>query len=89
MPLLAHGIDNTPLDRSPAGTADGYTHLIVAGQTVELSFQLPGICCQLPPVQRETMKCMMSCRTQAEHTNEDGLSMNLECILKRVGGFLH
>lgn len=66
MPLLAHGVDNTPLDRSPAGTTDGYAHLVVAGQTVELSFQLPGICCQLPPEERGTVKCTMSAQRADE-----------------------
>lgn len=46
MPLLAHGIHDTPLDGSPAGATDGYSHLVVAGQTVELSLQLSGIGCQ-------------------------------------------
>lgn len=46
MPLLAHGIDHTALDGSPTGTADGDTHLVVAGQTVELPLQLPGISSQ-------------------------------------------
>lgn len=46
VPLLAHGIYDTPLDGSPAGAADRYTHLVVAGQTVELSLQLPCIGCQ-------------------------------------------
>lgn len=31
VPLLAHGIDNTALDGSPAGPTDGHTHLVVAG----------------------------------------------------------
>lgn len=47
MPLLAHGVDHTALDGSPTSTADGDTHLVVAGQTVELSLQLPGISSQL------------------------------------------
>lgn len=47
MPLLSHGVDHTALDWSPAGSADGHTHLVMAGQTVELSLQLPGICRQL------------------------------------------
>lgn len=50
MPLLAHGIDNAPLDGPPTGPTDWYTHLIVAGQTVELSLQLPGFSRQLLPV---------------------------------------
>lgn len=47
MPLLAHGVDNTPLDGSPAGTTDWYTHLVMAGQTVKLSLQFSGFSCQL------------------------------------------
>lgn len=46
MPLLAHGIYDTPLDGTPAGATDGYAHLVVAGQTVELTLQLSGIDCQ-------------------------------------------
>lgn len=46
VPLLAHGVHDTPLDGPPAGAADGYSHLVVAGQTVELSLQLSGIGCQ-------------------------------------------
>lgn len=49
MPLLAHGIYNTPLDGSPTGSTDRYTHLVVAGQTEELSLQFPGFCCQFLP----------------------------------------
>lgn len=47
MPLLAHGVDNTPLNGSPAGTTDWYAHLVVAWQTVELSLQFPGFSRQL------------------------------------------
>lgn len=47
MPLLAHGIDNAAFDGSPTCAADGHAHLVMAGQTVELSLQLPGISCQL------------------------------------------
>lgn len=53
VPLLAHGIYNTPLDGSPAGAADWDTHLVMAGQTVELSLQLSGISCQLLAVNGE------------------------------------
>ena len=45
MPLLAHGINDTPLYGSPTGTTDWYTHLVMAGQTVELSLQFPGFSC--------------------------------------------
>lgn len=53
VPLLAHGIHDTPLDGSPAGTTDRDTHLVVAGQTVEFSLQLSGISCQLFAVGEE------------------------------------
>lgn len=46
MPLLAHGIDNTPFDGSPTSATDWYTHLVVAWQTEELSLQFPGFSCQ-------------------------------------------
>lgn len=47
MPLLAHSVNHTALNGSPTGPADGDTHLVVAGQAVELPLQLPGISCQL------------------------------------------
>lgn len=47
MPLLAHGINHAALDGSPTGSTDGDAHLVMAGQTVELPLQLPGISCQL------------------------------------------
>lgn len=53
MPLLAHGIDHTALDWSSAGPADGDAHLVMAGQTVELSLQLPGISSQLLTAKKE------------------------------------
>lgn len=53
MPLLAHGIDHTALDRSPTGPADGDTHLVMAGQTVELPLELPGISSQLLTAEAE------------------------------------
>lgn len=49
MPLLAHGINHTPLDGPSTGSTDWDTHLVVTWQTEELSFQLPSICCQLFP----------------------------------------
>lgn len=55
MPLLAHRIDNTALDGSPTGTTDWYTHLVVAGQAVELSLQFSGFGCQLLPVNIENI----------------------------------
>lgn len=55
MPLLAHCINNTPLNRSPAGTTDWYAHLVMAGQTQELSLQFSGVCCQFFPVDRGTL----------------------------------
>lgn len=56
MPLLAHGIDNTPLNRSPAGTTDRYTHLVMAGQAVELSLQFSGFSRQFLPVNKENIE---------------------------------
>lgn len=47
VPLLAHGVDDPPLDGTPAGSTDRDAHFVVTRQTVELSFQLPRICCQL------------------------------------------
>lgn len=47
MPLLAHSVNHAALNGSPTGPADGDTHLVVAGQAVELPLQLPGISCQL------------------------------------------
>lgn len=89
MPLLAHGIDNTPLNRSPAGTADGYTHLIVAGQTVELSFQLPGICCQLPPAVGavEVVRVIGVVLKDQWLLFDDGMAL-LADVLAQASGFL-
>lgn len=56
MPLLAHSVDNTALDGSPTGTTDWDTHLVVAGQTIELSLQLPGFDCQFLPVYTQILK---------------------------------
>lgn len=47
VPLFAHGIDHSALDWPSAGSTDRHTHLIMAGQTVELPFQLAGISGQL------------------------------------------
>lgn len=55
MPLLAHGVDNTPLDGSPTGTTDWYAHLVMAGQAVELSLQFSGFSCQFFPVNIENI----------------------------------
>lgn len=54
VPLLAHGIYDTPLDGSPAGATDRDAHFVVAGQTVEFSLQLSGISCQLLAENGET-----------------------------------
>lgn len=54
MPLLAHGVNHTALDGSPTGPTDGDTHLVMAGQTVELPLQLPGISRQLLTVEVNT-----------------------------------
>lgn len=65
MPLFAHGINNTSLDGSPTGTTDRYTHLVVAGQTKELSLQFPSFSRQFLPVDRHTVKHIKERRTQA------------------------
>lgn len=49
VPLLAHGVDHTPLNGPPAGTTDRHAHLVMARQAEELSLQLSGISCQLLP----------------------------------------
>lgn len=54
VPLLAHGVDHTALDGPPAGTADGDAHLIVAGQAVEFTLQLPGVGGQLLTAHTQT-----------------------------------
>lgn len=56
VPLFTHGVDHTALDGASAGPADGDAHLVVAGQTVELALQLPGVSSQLLPVEAETIK---------------------------------
>lgn len=52
VPLLAHGIDHTPLDGSPACAADRHAHLVMAGQAEKFAFQFPGFSCQLFPAER-------------------------------------
>lgn len=47
MPLFAHGVDHTALNRTPAGSADRHAHLIMAGEAVEFPFQLASVNCQL------------------------------------------
>ncbi len=87
MPLLAHGIDNTPLDGSPTGTTDWYTHLVVAGQTEELSLQFPGLSRQFLPVFGETLKHIKRERsTYFEPTVIDHFSCGLEIYIQSVGG---
>ncbi len=74
MPLLAHGIDNTSLDGSPAGTTDWDTHLVVARQTVKLSLQLSGFSCQFLAVNRKTVKHITVRNTCFELTAADHFS---------------
>lgn len=49
MPLLSQGIDHSPLNGPAAGSTDGDSHLVMAGQAVQLSLQLPGLSSQLLP----------------------------------------
>lgn len=56
MPLFAHGIDHTAFDRPPAGSTDRHAHFIMAGETVQLSFQLPSISSQLLTVKITSIK---------------------------------
>lgn len=49
MPLFSHGINHTPFNRPPAGSTNRDTHLVMARQTVQLSFQLSGIGCKFFP----------------------------------------
>lgn len=49
MPLLSQGIDHSALNGPAAGSTDGDSHLVVAGQAVQLSLQLPGLSSQLLP----------------------------------------
>ena len=72
MPLLAHGIDHTALNGSPTGPADGNAHLVVAGQTVELPLQLPGIRGQLLTAETEVKKIRSAQNTQ-KHIPQNGL----------------
>lgn len=75
MPLLAHGIDDTPLDGSPTGTADWHTHLVMAGQTVELPLQFPGIGCKFLPVDRETLSSIL----QVRQTDSWAQCLHIKC----------
>lgn len=47
MPLLSHSIHHPTFNWSPAGSTDWNTHLVMAGQAVEFSFQFPSIGCEL------------------------------------------
>lgn len=58
MPLLPHGINHTALDGSPTGSTDGDAHLVMAGQTVELPLQLPGIGRQFLTAETEVNKTL-------------------------------
>lgn len=52
MPLFPHGVDNTPLYGSPAGTADWHAHLVMTRQTEELPLQFSCVDRQLLPRNR-------------------------------------
>lgn len=47
VPLLAHGVDDPPLDGTPAGSTDRDAHFVMTRQTIELAFQLSRIGRQL------------------------------------------
>lgn len=47
MPLLAHGINHTALDRAPACAADRHTHFIMTGEAVEFTLQFTSVSGQL------------------------------------------
>lgn len=66
MPLLAHCIDHTALDGPPTGPADGDAHLIMAGQTVELPLQLPGISCKLLSTETEKYSALLWLKTERQ-----------------------
>lgn len=49
MPLLAQCVDHTALNGPATGPTDGDAHLVMAGQAIELTLQLSGLCSQLLP----------------------------------------
>jgi len=49
MPLFSQSIDHSSLNGPAAGSADGDSHLVVAGQAVQFSLQFPGLSSQLLP----------------------------------------
>lgn len=55
MPLLAHGINHTALDRAPARPADRHTHFIVTREAVEFTLQFTSISGQLLTVTHTTL----------------------------------
>lgn len=67
MPLLAHGVDNTPLYWSPTSTTDRHTHLVMARQTEQLSLQFPGVSRQFLTVDRETVTVIPYGRKDGKH----------------------
>lgn len=89
VPLLAHGIHDTPLDGSSAGTTDRDTHLVVAGQTVEFSLQLSGISCQLfaTVVAVEVVRVVGVVLKDQRLLFDDGVTL-LADILAQAAGFL-
>lgn len=49
MPLLSQSVDHSSLNGPAAGSTDGDSHLVVAGQTIQFSLQFPGLSSQLLP----------------------------------------
>lgn len=49
MPLLSQSIDHSSLNGPAAGSTDRDSHLVMAGQAVQFSLQLPGLSSQLLP----------------------------------------
>lgn len=54
MPLLSQSVDDSSLNGPATSSTDGDSHLVVAGQAVQLSLQLPGLSSQLLPENTNT-----------------------------------
>lgn len=89
MPLFAHGVYYTSLNGPPAGTTDGDSHLIMAWQAVQFSFQLPGISSQLFPAVG-TVEVVWVVRVILEDQRlfiNDGMAF-LADVFSKASGFL-
>lgn len=89
MPLLAHSIHHAPFNGPSTSATDGDPHFIMARQTVQLSFQLPGISSQLLPAVG-TVEMVWMVRVILEYQRlliDDGVAF-LADVFSKASGFL-